>query len=270
MLKYILPTVLFALLIAAVSFHWELHHLRGILAAKKAEWTRAVQLMPAEYVTLTENSLDDAAIGQGAVDQKARQRHHDALWADAEYVRLSSISLRGGLDVIYGSLFRRLQLPRSDLEELKRHLIEKQIAMGDARRVAREYGIPATEWPLLEAAAYREIDRQVLALLGDEKFQEYMKHHQSLPSRNRLRPLVVQLSAAEVPLEEAQMEALIGTLLDHEASEDLDNASLEFPESFISLANNILDRDQFDIFVQFQEQRAVLGRMAEMAENALE
>lgn len=93
-----------------------------------------------------------------------------------ERVRLDTLIRKGELDYEYASLFRQLRLSPEPLDKLKTLIVERNQAIYDAVKLAKNQGLePATpsEQNAIGESATTEIDQRIASLLGTERYTQF-------------------------------------------------------------------------------------------------
>lgn len=133
-----------------------------------------------------------------------------------ETKRLLALQQRAQLDGQYAALFKSLNLPPEQLEQLKGLLVDRQSAAMDVLSAASAQGLN----PLSSPEAIRDLAREtqakteadIRALLGDNGFAQYQTYEQTQPQRAVADQLAQRLSYSATPLSEAQHEQVVQIL----------------------------------------------------------
>ncbi|MFT3783427.1 MAG: sigma-70 family RNA polymerase sigma factor [Nibricoccus sp.] len=93
-----------------------------------------------------------------------------------ERVRLDTVVRKGELDWNYAMLFRRLKLPAYVLDKFKELIVERNQAVYDAFKLARNQGVEtysSDEEIRISQSGTEEIDGRIAALIGAEKYGQF-------------------------------------------------------------------------------------------------
>jgi hypothetical protein len=135
---------------------------------------------------------------------------------DPEVQKLMAVQRKAGLDGRYAALFRMLNLPPEQLDQLKNLLVDKSTAMADIMAVAREQGINRRDDPAmfnqLIADAQAEIDANIRTTLGEVGYAQYLDYERTLPQRSVASQLEQRLSYSSTPLTPDQTAQLVKIL----------------------------------------------------------
>lgn len=123
---------------------------------------------------------------------------------------------KGQMDLMYGSLFKCLQLSDADLETLKGVLLDKQMSMVDAsmdmmNKTATPEERKAAENRMKELTA--DYDAQIRALLGDDNYPVYQAFEATQAERMQVTMFKGALSGAD-QMTEAQEDSLVRVMHD--------------------------------------------------------
>lgn len=136
-----------------------------------------------------------------------------ALLDNPEAQRFLALQQRGVLDVRYGALFRMLNLPPDQLEQLKDLLVEKRTATADVLAAARSQGLSnrenRDEIRGLIQSTQEEIDAGIRSLLGEADYARYQFYEQTQPQRAVVSRLDHRLNYSGTPLTPQQGEQLV-------------------------------------------------------------
>lgn len=140
----------------------------------------------------------------------------NSLMNDPQFVAAMQAQQRARLDGRYADLFRKLNLPPAQVDELKALLAERQTARMDVMAAARSEGLNGRdnreELRMLMEQTEAEIDAGIRDLLGDSGFAQYQQYEQTAPQRAVVNQLETRLSYSSVPLTRAQSDALVNLL----------------------------------------------------------
>jgi hypothetical protein len=133
-----------------------------------------------------------------------------------ETKRLMAIQQRAQLDGRYADLFRSLNLPAEQLDQLKTLLVDRQSAALDVLSVANAQGINPLSSPEeirnLARETQAKVDADIRNLLGDQGFSQYQGYEQTLPQRAVADQLAQRLSYSSTPLTSDQREQMVQVL----------------------------------------------------------
>jgi hypothetical protein len=179
------------------------------------------------------------------------------------------------LDSRYADLFRRLNLPPAQLEQLKSLLVDRDTIMTDVMAAATIAGINPRENGAEMRELYRQtrqdIDAGIAELLGTDAFAQYQHYQQTLPQRTAINQLEQRLSYTATPLTAAQSEQLVNLLARSARPEGnivppgrpgglVAMGGVRMDEQVLSQAAAILSPQQLEAFRQMQTPVARPGR----------
>lgn len=175
-----------------------------LTAARERERAAIVASAPAPAMRATSGAA-------GENFRRTRGPNMSALMDNPEFQKAVLTQMRGGLDNRYAALFRRLQLKPDELEKLRNLLVERQASAMDAFAAVRfgESG-PADPVDLrrLVEQAQAEIDTNIHALLGDQRFQQYQDFDRNGFAYSVADQLERRLSYSSSPLLPEQAEEI--------------------------------------------------------------
>jgi len=152
------------------------------------------QLSDLHAQTKTAQAAQNAATARLAAQEATARELDAALTVQAppltpeqqERVRLDTLIRKGELDSEYASLFRRLKLPPETLDRLKVLIVERNQAIYDAVKLAKnqglEFALPSEEKKVGESAT-SEIDLRIAALLGSSGYGQFHEYVELQPYR---------------------------------------------------------------------------------------
>ena len=141
-----------------------------------------------------------------------------ALLDNPEFSKLWNAQQKTALDARYAALFKNLNLSPADLDKFKSLLVEKQSSAMDVLAAARAQGLnPGDPTDRAQIAtllqnAQAQADSNIQQTLGDAQYAQYQNYEQTLPQRNVVNQLAQSLSYTDSPLQESQLEPLVGIL----------------------------------------------------------
>ncbi len=152
------------------------------------------QLAELHAQTITTKTIQKAAAAQLTTQQDAARRLDDALALQAppltpeqqERVRLDTLIRKGELDYGYAMLFRQLKLPPEQIDRLKVLIVERNQAIYDAIKLAKNQNLELTspsEERAVGASATSEIDQRIAALLGGSRYAQFREYEELQPYR---------------------------------------------------------------------------------------
>ncbi len=153
------------------------------------------------------------APGRDDGPNNARRAEMQALMNNPEVIRLMNEQQKAGLDNRYAALFKQLNLSPAQLEAFKNLLLEKQNAQRDVMMAARDSGLnpreSRDELRKLVQDANAETDAQIIAAIGQDKFNQYQNYNATSRQRAAVEQLDNVMSYAAAPLSESQSQALV-------------------------------------------------------------
>jgi hypothetical protein len=194
---------------------------------------------------------------------------------------------KGQLEMMYGALFKCLQLSDAELESFKNLLLDKQMALVDnAMEMMNSAATPEEK----KAAADRikemtaSYDAQCKTLLGDENYTLYKSFEETQPERMQVSMFKGSLGSAD-PLSEEQEDSLIRAM--HEERSNFKSAvpgfgdqqmqdpsqftpekitqlleeSAKLQEHYVAKAATILTPPQLEQFKANQKQQRAMQEM---------
>lgn len=235
--------LLIASTVGAVAFAWN-RHLKVLDLALTAEQLRLEQtelraqlrdaqqnngfnvtlapdLPDSDETDLTEVPVNDETVGESRreIIAEMRQRQERGMLArmqDPAFQAQQIARARANLDTRYADLFRRLNLPPAQLEQLKSLLVERDTAAMDVMAAAVAAGINPREdgrsIGRLINQAQNEINASIEQVLGPEAYANLQTYQQTAPQRQTVSQLEQRLSYTATPLTAAQSEQLVNVL----------------------------------------------------------
>jgi hypothetical protein len=194
---------------------------------------------------------------------------------------------KGQQDMMYGSLFKFLQLPEADMESFKSLLLDRQMALVDSSmdmmsgEATPEEKKAAAENMKETTAAY---DAQIKALLGDDNYAVYKSFEDTQAERMQVTLYKGSLAAGD-QLTDEQEDSLIRAMHDArsafksdvpgfgdkqtadpsqftpEGIENLLAESAKLQEQYVAKAAAILTPAQLELFKANQKQQQAMQEM---------
>lgn len=165
----------------------------------------------------------------------------EELMKNPEFAAAMTAQAKSRLDRQYADLFKRLNLPPAQLEQLKSLLAEKQTARLDVMAAARAEGLDFRDNRAEIAALMRqtqgEIDLAINEAIGADAFAAYQAYEQTAPQRAAVSSLEQRLSYTATPLTQAQSDQLV-TLLAPSRTANTASAPTAIPERASSAGRN--------------------------------
>lgn len=193
---------------------------------------------------------------------------------------------KGQIEMMYGPLFKCLQLSEAELESFKKLLLDKQMALVDSSMEMMNSAATPEE---KKAASDRikemtaSCDAQCKALLGDENYTLYKAFEETQPERMQVSMFKGSLGSAD-PLSEEQEDSLIRAM--HEERSTFKSAvpgfgdqqpdpsqftpekitqlleeSAKLQEQYVAKAATILTPSQLEQFKANQKQQRAMQEM---------
>lgn len=132
--------------------------------------------------------------------------------------KVQAAAARSGIEQRYGGLFRRLELPPTELEKLRDLLVERQLITSDTMMAAQARGIDleanSAQWKALNEKVRADVDENIRTTLGDERYRVYQAYNDNASSYILLDQIERRLSDTGAPLPESQSEPLLRLLVD--------------------------------------------------------
>jgi hypothetical protein len=233
--RLLLPVSLVVLAIAALLFGWN-RHLKAIDLALALEELRLEQAeLRAELrearqsglrVNAAPSSVPVASVSANAAPPapsppagpvpRDMTEAFVARLQNPEFQAAQIAQARAQLDGQYAELFRRLNLPTAQLNDLRNLLVDRRTASTDVLAAATAAGLNlrenAAQIAELTREAQAEIDTAIAATLGPEAFATYQFYQQTPAQRLVVSQLEQRLSYSTTPLTEQQRDQLIRAL----------------------------------------------------------
>lgn len=227
--------------------------------------------------------------GERGPGREERRENMRAVWNSPEAAKVRAAGQRRMIDARYAGLFKSLNLTPDQLERVKALLAEKQNAARDVMSVAREQGLDfrgnRDEFQQLIQQAGADIDGNIAALIGQDKFAQYQNYEQTQRERAVVGMIEQSLSYTE-PLSQSQSEQLV-SLLAANASASQDGApagrpppgggpmmgggafaGVEITDQVIAGAQNFLSAPQVEALRQIQSEQSDQKKLQELMSSA--
>jgi len=188
------------------------------------------------------------------------------------------------LGMMYGALFKKLNLSPDALDKFKELLLDRQMAGMAA--VGADDGKAAMADV---AAMQKEVDQTMKTMLNDEQYKTYQDYQETLGERFTLNQLTQQLADKSMPLDDAQQEELVTLMVEErqklsiasvteQQQQALANGGMPTPEMMAKqlqqqeeLQQHILDRaGEILSDAQIQELKTFLENQIKMQKLGLE
>lgn len=173
--------------------------------------------LPAKHVVHFDSETDgEMPSAEAAPD------HHDSLLSlvrDPNFIQILARYRESTLDARYAELFRRLDLTTSELTEFKRLLVEKESIALDVVSVVPTSDASPVELDAGVQAAQRDVEDNIRASLGDDRYAMYHAFEQSTAQRATVARLSQRLEYSPEPLQPAQADAVVTALMQHPGAE---------------------------------------------------
>ena len=163
------------------------------------------------------------------------------------------------LGMMYGALFKKLNLAPEALDKFKELLLDRQMA-----GMAAVGGDSGKDAMANVAAMQKEVDQTMKTMLNDEQFKTYQDYQETLGERFALNQLTQQMADKSIPLDDAQQEELV-TLMVEERQKSSTGPTKEQQQQ--ALANGIPYSELLE--KQFQRQEELQNRILDRAGEIL-
>jgi hypothetical protein len=133
-----------------------------------------------------------------------------------EVQAMVSLQHKAAIEARYAPLFKNLNLPADQIEQLKALLADRSTTMQDVMIAAREQGLSSRDNPeafkKVLADAQNQINDGIKSVIGEQGFAQLSNYEQTLPQRNVVNELQQRLSYTSTPLTAAQAEQMVQIL----------------------------------------------------------
>ncbi len=138
---------------------------------------------------------------------------------DPEMRKAMAQQQRMGLNMIYSSLFKQLQIPPDQEQKLKDMLLEQQMAnMSQAGALLDTGGNRAEAMQKLGDDQKQRQD-QIKQLIGDEKYAQFQDYNQTVGER-----MMLDQMGGDVALSPEQKDQLLGIVLEEKKNSQINNS----------------------------------------------
>jgi RNA polymerase sigma factor (sigma-70 family) len=194
-----------------------------------------------------------------------------------EFRSLMAEAQKSRLNIYYSPLFQQLNLSSADLDRFKELLVDKQFAVGDANRKALDLGMDYDAARQVIPYAQGEIEHDIKALLGDDRYATYQTYEATRKQRFLIDQLQQRLDGSSAPLSPDQASQLVQTL---HASAPVENPpstagigaqmaagirwrdfSMSVSDDNVATAAAILTPAQVDALRQIQEEQSAAAEL---------
>jgi hypothetical protein len=220
-----LGLVLAAFVLGEAWLAWQQGRELSQLRSRAAEHARAeAQLAAARKaeagvlatLAATHRVMGDPLPGGSNAPESRRNFNADFRTAldDPKFRSALSVVQQGRMVLWYGPLFKSLKLPPDQLERLKGLIADAQLAKSDSIYAAADQGAQSSPTELLEAAAaaQKETNDKIHALLGDAGFGQLQEYNQTRFLHVAVSQMQQSLSYTATPLSDEQANQLVNVL----------------------------------------------------------
>ena len=192
-----------------------------------------------------------------------------------ERVRLDMLIRKGELDQTYPALFRHLKLSAAELDTFKGLLVERNQAVYDANKLARDLGLTLAtkaEMKAVRDSGLAEIDQRIAALLGPENFDYFKIFDDTLPYRQELFRFMARTFTSDNDIMLDRLTAIYAQTCPtrFDSSLNPDNWFDTFPDVFLQAAAELITPQQRQQLEQLAQDNAAVRRMIEISIAAAE
>ena len=164
-------------------------------------------------------SVSSLAAGGGAAtaDSKGGQKGGlgdmiAKMMADPAMKKMMRQQQAAAMDMMYGPLFKEINLSTEDKEKFKELLLDRQMKAVEAGGAFMKLQGEDTDKTAAMndlAAQQKEFDAQVKAVLGDERYGQYKDYSETMAERMAVNQLSQQLASSPNPLSDDQSRQLL-------------------------------------------------------------
>lgn len=182
----------------------------------------------------------------------------EALMKNPDFMAAMAVRNKARLDREYADLFRRLNLPPTQLERFKGLLAERQNARMDVLAAARTEGLNPRdnreELQQLMRMAQDELAAAMQAEIGAEAFATFQAYERSAPQRATVGQLEQRLSYSAAPLTPVQSDQLV-MLLAQAGTPGGGRGGAVVTDQVLTQATAILGREQLEALRALQAEQ---------------
>ena len=134
------------------------------------------------------------------------------MMADPAMKKMMRQQQAAAMDMMYGPLFKEINLSPQDKEKFKELLLDRQMKAVEAGGAFMKLQGEDTDKTAAMndlAAQQKEFDSQVKALLGDERYVQYKDYNETMAERMAVNQLSQQLASSPNPLNDDQSRQLL-------------------------------------------------------------
>lgn len=186
------------------------------------------------------------------------------LMKNPEFAAAMRTQQRADLDRRYASLFKQLNLPADQLDQLKDLMIERQSAMMDVMSTAAAQGLNPREnreeLRQLTQSLQSEVDASIRSTIGDAAYAQYESYNSTQAQRNTVSRINDTLSYSSTPLTSAQNQQLVTIMTN--------NNTREITDQVIAQAQGVLSKDQISALQQYQAEQQARATVRQMMREA--
>ncbi len=227
----------------------------------------------------------EGAGGKGGLFGKDMGKMLGTLMKDPAMKEMMRDQQKSVIHMMYGSLFKELNLTPEEKEKFKSLLTDaqmKNIEFAPGLLGGRKEGAEDTN--KLLADAKKQTDADVKALLGDERFAQYEEYQKSMGERMQLDQFKTRMAAENLPLQDQQVAQLFQAMKEEKAAVPpvipTDNTQAPKKEMFTAgnlekqmawmedynrrvagRAGQILSPEQLQQYLEWQQQQASMQKL---------
>jgi len=220
----------------------------------------------------------DAASAQkaDAATKKTASSSHDkwqVMSQSPQGRQIMAMRQRAKLDEDYAPLFKTLNLAPDQLEKFKDLLVDRQNAERDVRAVAQEQGLnrhnsaDRSEIDQLIDQAQADVDNNIIAAIGQDKFAQYQYYDQTGDQRDVVDQIEQSLSYTSTPLTPEQNAQLVALLARNASQDNTHDHSPSITNQVINDAQSFLSPEQIDALRQRQALQTGRQQMKQMLQQ---
>jgi hypothetical protein len=180
---------------------------------------------------------------------------------DPEMRKAMAQQQKMGLNMVYGSLFKHLQLTPEQEDKFKEILLDQHLSNMSQAGGLMEGGERRAEVMQQMAADQKEREQQMKDLLGEEKFAQYQNYNQTIGER-----MAIEQLGKEVEITPEQSEFLMAIIGEEKKNAQI-NMGVDLSNSGQNMQAVLGSPEITERFLQQQEQ--VTARVLERASQVL-